>query len=271
MRWILSLVGFYALFIMGLFFYQDRLVYFPTHDVSTPASAGAIDFTEIDYPTADGLTLRAWYRPPPVTQDKPAPVMVIFHGNGDIIRNWAKRANQYAALGIGVMLVEYRGYGQNPGKPGERNFIRDSEAAIAWLKTQKITPENIILYGHSLGTGVATALAALYPVRALFLESPFASAVDIAAVRFPLVPVRWLMRDRFLSIDRIKLVKAPITIVHGDQDIVVPLAQGQKLAAAATAPVKFHIIPGGGHIDLYEKGAFALFKNSLDDVMTIKP
>lgn len=260
MRWVLSLVGIYTAVLLWMFFFQDHFLYFPSHKPSTPASAGAIDFTEVDYPVADGLRLKAWYRPPPT---KTAPVMMIFHGNADVIANWGTRATAYAKLGMGVMLVEYRGFGPNQGKPSEKNFIADGQSAIAWLKDQDVSAQRIVLYGHSLGTGVAVALASVNPVRALLLESPFAAVVDVAAIRFPLLPVKWLMRDQFQSIERIKQVKAPITIVHGDQDIVIPISQAEKLASAAMAPITFHRMSGGGHVDLYEKGAFELFKRAL--------
>lgn len=252
----------YLSLIVFLYVFQRNLVYFPYQDRNKPQDVGAIGFNEIFYPTHDGIRLKAWYRPPPqVTPD--AKVMMLFHGNSDVISNWAKRAVAYADLGIGVLLVEYRGYGGNDGTPTEMDLLEDARYAIKWLESNGIAKENLIFYGHSLGTGVATAMAAEFPPRALLLEAPYNAVVEVAAIRFPIVPVQMLMHDQFPSGDRIQKVSAPVTIVHGDRDMVIPLSQGQKLAQNVRAPLDFHIIKGGGHVDLYEHGAFDIYKKTI--------
>jgi fermentation-respiration switch protein FrsA (DUF1100 family) len=151
-----------------------------------------------------------------------------------------------------VLLTTWRGYSGNPGRPTEQGLYTDGRAALDFLAAQGIPPGRTALYGESLGAGVAVALAAEFAAGALVLESPFSSIADVAARKFPIFPVRLLVRDRFDSLAAIGRVRAPLLVLHGEADDVVPVDLGRRLLAAANPPKTGHFVAGAGHNDLHE-------------------
>jgi fermentation-respiration switch protein FrsA (DUF1100 family) len=160
------------------------------------------------------------------------------------------------AGGAGLIALSYRGYMGSSGSPTEAGLLRDAEAAYRFA-ADRYPPERIALWGHSLGSGVAVALAATRAVARVILEAPFTSTADVAQRMFPIVPVRWLMRDQFRSDQRVGAVTAPILMLHGARDLVVPIAQGERLFALANEPKRFVRYEAGGHDDLEIHGAGA--------------
>ena len=158
-----------------------------------------------------------------------------------------------AAL-IFLMLVAYRGYSGNAGAPTEQGLYADARAALDWLNAHGVVDSSIVAYGASLGSGVATKMAAERELGAVVLEAPYTSTVDVAALRFPLVPVGWLMKDRFESLARIDAVTEPLLVMHGDRDTVIPQYFGRRLFAAAHAPKEGFWPHGVGHNDLFDHG-----------------
>ncbi len=239
----------YGLFVLILFQLQRSLIYFP--DKLKPETSKAVDLVNVV--TSDGNKLEAAFLQPTSSSDR---VILFFHGNGG---NYAHRFFKTAAYfeqGYSVLLAEYRGYGGNEGSPSEEGLYKDGRAYIEWLIGQKkVSAENIILYGESLGSGVAIQIATEYDIGALVLETPFSSLVDIAAAQYFFVPVRLLLKDRFLNTEKIAGIKAPILIIHGHKDTVVPLKYAQKLFDAAKQPKKFIDFKDGNHNNLYEFNA----------------
>lgn len=230
-----------------LYAYQRDFLYFP--DNRRPLAQGNV--TEIELTTRDGLKLLAWYVPP----QEGKPVLLYFHGNGGNISNRTSRLSRFADAGFGVLMPEYRGYGGNPGRPSEVSLHSDAAAAVTFLESQRIALDRIIVYGESLGTGVATRVASEQQVAALVLEAPYTSITAMAAAQFPFLPVRLMLHDQFDSLSRIAQVRAPILIMQGDRDAVVPPALGRELFAAAPEPKEFWSSPEGGHDDLFDFGA----------------
>ena len=152
--------------------------------------------------------------------------------------------------GYGVLALEYRGYGGNPGSPSEAGLIDDGRAALAFLKDQGIPDQDIVLFGESLGTGVAVALAAEHPVHTMILRSPYTSIAEVAQIQLPYIPARWLVRDRFDALSKIGLNKAPLFVFHGDADTLIPMTLGRQLFDAASEPKTWLTIPGMGHNDV---------------------
>ncbi|MDB5318109.1 MAG: hypothetical protein JWO26_2721 [Rhodospirillales bacterium] len=235
---------------------QDRFIYVP--DVSAPQLVGA----ELERVTAgavtteDGLRLLTWSMPP-LRPD--APMVLYLHGNGGNLADRQRRLGHFMALGWGALMVEWRGYGGNPGRPSEAGLVRDARAALAALEAQGYAPARIIVWGESLGTAVAIPLAAERPgaVGAVVLELPFTSLPDLAALHFAWLPApRLLLRDRFDSRAAIPRVTAPMLILAGGRDRMTPPAMAETLAAAATAPVETWVAPGAGHEDLALFGGF---------------
>ena len=185
--------------------------------------------------TEDGLALTAWYR---VAQERKQ-TLVYLHGNGGHIGHRAGKVKAYLNAGYGLLLVGYRGYGGNPGTPTEENLIKDGEAGLRFLESTGVITDQVVLYGESLGTGVATALAQRKAVSALILEAPFTSIADVAQHHYFYLPARYLIKDRFDSGERIKRSKAPLLIIHGEKDRVVPWKFGRALFDLAPEPKSF--------------------------------
>lgn len=243
----------YAAFVGLLYLFQRRLIYRPERPDGTLPHLGdlaAFGVREIALATEDGLRLMSWYRPPAGR----APVILYCHGNGGHIGFRAERLLRFAEEGYGVLMLEYRGYGGNPGRPSEAGLYADGAAALAFLGREGIGPERTVLYGESLGGAVAVRLALRCRPAALVLECPFTSLVDIARLRFPFLPVRPLLRDRFEVRSAIGGVKAPVLVLHGECDGIVPVACGRAVLAAAPEPKEGWFAPEGRHMNLAEFG-----------------
>ena len=191
------------------------------------------------------------------------PVVAYFHGNGGHIGYRAERLRWFARAGYGVLMAEYRGYGGNAGTPNEAGLSMDAIAALDFLEAAGIPTHRIVLYGESLGSGVAVPLAAQRQVAALILEAPFTSVAELAQYHYSFMPAAALVRDRFDSAARIGEVNAPILILHGNRDRVVPVRFGRALFDAAREPKEFWIAPEGGHENLALFGAFDAVRSFL--------
>ena len=230
---------------------QRALIYFPTSDLPSPAAAGLPAARVVTFETADGLTLEAWFleRIPGLLSTLGYTV-IVFNGNAGHRGHRAGLGAQLAGRGLNVLLVDYRGYGGNPGLPSEEGLARDARAALAYLgRRADVDPARIVFFGESLGAAVALRLALEYPPAALILRSPFTSLVDIGRHHYPLLPVRWLLKDRYLSLERIARVRSPLLVVAGEEDEIVPIADSAALFDAAPHPKRFVTIPGVGHND----------------------
>jgi uncharacterized protein len=227
---------------------QRRLMYFPTRLVPSPATVGLSDVEQVTFAGADDVMLHGWFLP---SGRSPASLTVlVFNGNAG---NRAYRADLGAALrsrGLSVLLFDYRGFGENAGAPTESGLAADARAARAYLLGRRdVASDRLVYFGESLGSAVATRLAAEYAPAALILRSPFTSFVDVGRIHYPLLPVRWLLRDRFSSIDQIPRVRCPILVIAGDRDSIVPLEQSRRLYAAAPSAKTLVIVEGADHND----------------------
>ena len=262
------LAAFYVILVGALYLFQRSLIYFPDRSRAQPAAFGVGEMAPVTLSTADGYDLVAWWRAPEATG---APVGVFFHGNAGHIGFRGFKMRPFLDQGWGVLLTTWRGYSGNPGRPTEQGLYADGRAALAFLHKEGIARDRIVLYGESLGGGVAVQLASEAadesatesgPGEAIFgalvLEAPFTSAVDVGARAYPIFPVRYLMRDRFDSVAKIGRVWTPLLIVHGERDRVVATVFGRRLLAAANEPKQGRFIPGAGHNNLYEFGAAAV-------------
>jgi fermentation-respiration switch protein FrsA (DUF1100 family) len=242
----------YALLIGGLYLFQRSLLYMPDPARPQLGPLAGLGYREVTLTTADGLALLSWYRP---ARDG-NPVVAYFHGNGGNLGYRTNRMVRFAEAGLGVLMLEYRGFGGNPGAPSETGLYADAAAALDFLSRQEGIPASrLVLYGESLGSGVAAHMAAGRQIAALILEAPFTRLADAAAYHYPYVPVSLLLRDRFDSVSAIGRVTAPILILHGEHDPVIPVRLGHALFAAAPEPKEGWFSPQAGHEDLARFGA----------------
>lgn len=229
---------------------QRQLQYHPDRNYpGTPADNGMQKTQELRVRTEDGLSLLAWFSPP---REKEGRVVVLYHGNAGDISSRAYKMRQFMAAGYGVYLCEYRGYGGNPGSPTEEGIYKDARSALHWLEAKGYKRSQWILYGESLGSGPAVQMAVEFQLKYMVLEGAFSSAADVAEEKYFWLPARFLLKDKFNNIGKIKSVHASLLMLHGDKDQVVSYHLAQKLYAAANMPKKFVTIEGGGHNDLYE-------------------
>jgi uncharacterized protein len=241
----------YSIVVFGLFLLQRRLLYRPSRLRPQLADLAPLGVREIELTTEDGLRLLSWYLPPRAGRA----VIAYFHGNGGHVGHRADRLRHFARAGFGVLMAEYRGYGGNPGLPCERGLFADGAAALDFLAHTGIAPTDIVLWGESLGSGIAVYLAGWWNIAALVLEAPFISIAAAAQRHYPYVPTSMLVRDRFDSLSRIDRVTAPLLILHGERDAIVPISHGQALLNAAKAPKQGWFVPQAGHENLAEFGA----------------
>jgi hypothetical protein len=245
---LLSYAGMCAL----LYFGQRSFMYFPDRARIPPAAVGLPRAVEETLATADGEQVIVWHVP--AAADKP--VVLYFHGNGGSLAYRTERFRALTADGTGLIALSYRGYGGSTGSPTEAGLIADARAAYEFAAA-RYPVERIALWGESLGTGVAVALAAERPVGRVILESPFTSAADIGASVYFFVPVRLFMKDQFRSDERIAAVTAPVLVLHGTDDNVVPIRFGERLYALIRSPKRFVRIDRGGHEGLDALGALS--------------
>jgi fermentation-respiration switch protein FrsA (DUF1100 family) len=240
---ILVAAGTYVMIALVMFLQQRNLQYHPSNKGFTPVGMGLDGVSEETIATPDGERLTAWH----IAAEGDNPTILFFHGNAGEIGDRSERLAYYREQGFGALFVSYRGYGTSSGSISEQGFITDALAAHDWLTTRMIMPEQIVLIGESLGTGVAVQLAAQRRVAAVALEAPYTSVADVAASIYWWLPVRLLLKDTFHSRDHIGRVNAPVLIQHGDADSIIPVDHGHRLFAMANEPKELVIIPGIGH------------------------
>jgi len=241
-----------------MYFTQRSLMYFPEAVRTPPAMAGLADVQEAMLKSADGTDIFVWH----VAPKENKPVFLYFHGNGGALRHRATRFANLTGDGSGLVALSYRGYGGSSGSPSEEGLLTDADTAYAFARAQ-YPDAKLLVWGESLGTGVAVALAAKSKVDALILEAPYTSTADIAFAAYPFIPVSLLMKDQFRSDARIGKVRAPILILHGMRDNVIPFAYGQRLFELAPEPKTFVTLPLGEHENLDAHGAQAAVKEFL--------
>jgi uncharacterized protein len=227
---------------------QRRLMYFPAYDVPSPAAVGLANVEPATFTGADGVALHGWFLPSP--QSPSWFTAVVFNGNAGHRAYRAPLAAALRAHGLSVLLFDYRGFGENSGAPTEGGLAADAHAARAYLLGRRdVDPARLVYFGESMGSAVATKLAAEHGPAALILRSAFVSMGEVGRIHYPLLPVRWLLRDRYASIDHIVHVRCPLLVIAGNRDGIVPLEQSQRLYDAASSPKTLVIVEGADHND----------------------
>ncbi len=262
-----ALIVVYVGLIGFLYLFQRQFIYFPDRTRPDPAAYGVPDMAPVTLITADGIELLAWWRP---AARADAPVMAFFHGNAGNIGYRGPKVRPYLDDGWGVLLTAWRGYSGNTGDPSENGLYADGRSALDFLAARGVDPEKLVIYGESLGAGVSVQMALERPVAAMILEAPFTSIADMAQHRFPFVPARALVRDRFASLSKIGQLRIPVMVIHGEDDAIVPLKFGQRLFEAVNPPKTPLFVPGGGHNDLHDFGISTAVKAFVDEFVNVQ-
>ncbi len=265
MGYIASGLALYVLFVTVLFLTQRSLLYHPDQTVPDPEAFDVPEMTAVRVPTRDGFDLLAWWRAP---RNENSPVLAIFHGNAGHIGTRAHKVRDYLDAGYGVLLLSYRYNAGSAGNPSEANLFEDARAGLSFLKKQGISESSIAVFGESLGTGVAVAMAATHKVGAVVLEAPYSSMTELAQHHYWYAPSRWLVRDRFDSLSRVGDVYAPILILHGEKDTVIPPQFGRRLYEAISGPKEVRFFAEGGHSDLLEYGMASIVVDFLERTLS---
>ena len=238
-----------------LWLFQRRLLYFPTPGPVPPAASVLPGAEDVTFETTDGLRLAGWFVP--ATPGDPAdrvgrarPAVLVCNGNGGDRSMRAPLAAALARMGLAVLLFDYRGYGGNPGHPTEEGLAADARAALGYLAGRpEVDPERVIYFGESLGAAVALRLATERPPAALVLRSPFASLAEVGRRHYPVLPVSLLLRDRYDSAALAGRLDAPLLVVAGGRDQIVPASHSRRLFDAAPQPKRLVVLDGAGHND----------------------
>jgi fermentation-respiration switch protein FrsA (DUF1100 family) len=247
-RLLAFIVGTLVTLVVLLWLVQRRLIYLPFGDVPRPSQVGLQHAESVALATADGLTLNAWLVPaagPPATG-----ALIVFNGNAGNRAHRADLARRMSEQGYAVLLFDYRGYGGNKGVPTEEGLALDARAARRYLESRPgIDPQRIVYFGESLGAAVAVRLAVEQRPYAVVLRSPFTSLADAGRHHYPYLPVGWLLRDRFPSIERISRIGCPLLVIAAAQDSIVPTELSRRLFDAAREPKQLVIVQNVGHND----------------------
>ena len=262
LKFLVGLALVYLAVVAIAYFAQRRLTYFPNPTRVAPSEVGLKGVTEETLTASDGAKLVAWYAPAPPGR----PTLLYFHGNAGGLSGRAYRLQRYQNAGFGMLMLSYRGYSGGSGSPSEAANYADARLAYDSLIARGLKPEQIFLYGESLGSGVATQLATQVPVAGVILDAPYTSLPDVGAGQYPFLPVRVLMSDRYDTASRIASINAPLLILHGTRDRVVPVAMGRRLNELAREPKRYVEFPGGGHVDLDAHGAVDTVRAWVDEV-----
>lgn len=249
---LLSLAALYALICIGAYLGNRVLMYLPDPSRVAPAEAGIAGVEEVELPTDDGVTLVAWYAP----AREGANTILYFQGNAGNAAIRARKIETMRADGSGVFYLNNRSYGGSGGRPTEANNVADAVAAYDYLVERGIPPERIVAFGESLGSGQAVRLAAERPVAAVVLEAPLTSTIDVARPVYFWLPLRLLIADTYDNARNIGAVKAPVLILHGERDSVIPVEMGKRLYEAANEPKRLELFPAAEHYDLFDHGAW---------------
>jgi uncharacterized protein len=257
-----TLLALYLVVVFAVWLGQRKLLYVPDPIRYAPGKHGLPEVDEWHIARPDGAVIVTWHAKPRAGQ----PTLLYFHGNAGGLLSRADRIQRYAERGIGVLMMSYRGYSGSTGSPSETANVSDAIAVYDSLVGSGVRPSDIVLYGESLGSGVALQVAAQRPVAGVILDAPYTSMVAMAQRTYPILPVRPLLADRYESDRHIARLKAPLLILHGAKDELIPVAMGRSLHAAATVPKELVVFPEGGHSDLDQHGAVAAVTRWLQKV-----
>ncbi len=252
-----SIIIAYLLLLIFIYFYQRNLLYHPLEN-NYQNDKAQFNYEEVFIKVDDKIKLKSWI----IEKDlKKFKTLVFFHGNAGDLSNRIYKLNELNKLEINILIISWRGFSGNEGFPTEQNLYKDAEAAVKWLNSKEIPSNKIILYGESLGTGVAVEIGKKNIFNSIILESPFTSMENAAKIYYPYLPVKLLLKDKYDSINKIKIIKTPILIMHGMKDDIVPFSMGKELFNKANNPKYSYFTSNDDHMMEFNDQIMKTIKN----------
>jgi len=243
----------YIFVVAFVYITQRYLQYYPIKKYTgDPKQNGVPVMEEIQLQAEDGQELYAWFAEP---KEKEGKIFIIYHGNAGTLAGRADKARQLIALGYGVYMCEYRGYGGIKGKITEENLYKDGRAAVKFLADKGYNISQLVLYGESIGSGIATQMAKEFNTKYMVLEGGFSSAMAVGRKVYPYLPVDLMLKDRYDNISKIKDIKVSLLMIHGKRDNIVDIDIAKELYEVANHPKEFIEFDNAGHVDLFSHGA----------------
>ncbi len=249
----------YFVILFFLFFYQRNLLYHPNENNYFGDKLTA-DIKKVKITTQDNIELLAWYHEKNLKDYK---TILYFHGNAGSLENRIHKLNHFQDMNINFLIIAWRGFSGNKGKPSERGLYEDGESALKWLLNKGIQEKDIILYGESLGTGIATHISQNKNFAGVILETPFTSMTDVAKIFYPYIPVSLILKDKFENKKKIKNINSPIFVMHGELDQIVPFRMGEKIYKIANSPKYSYFTKYDDHMMEYDENLIRELKSFL--------
>ena len=256
---ILIIFFIYFLVLVFLYFYQRNLLYHPNENNYSEDKI-SVDIENVRIKTSDNIELLGWYHEKNLKDFK---TLIFFHGNAGSLENRIHKLNHFRDMNINFLIIAWRGFSGNNGNPSEQGLYEDGKSAIDWLIKKGVSEKNLILYGESLGTGVATHLAQNKNFAGVILETPFTSMIDAAKKFYPYIPVKLLLKDKFENYKKIKNINSPILIMHGEVDQLVPFSMGEKIYEIANEPKYSYFTKYDNHMMEYDEKLVLALKSFL--------
>ena len=253
----LFFISIYFFILISTFIFQRNLLYHPTEN-NYFGDKILVDVEKIKIRTQDNIQLVSWYHKKNLNKYK---TILFLHGNAGSLENRIHKINHFKDMNINFLIIAWRGFSGNEGKPTEKGLYEDARSAVRWLKSNGVKENNIIIYGESLGTGVATEIAQNKNFAGVILESPFTSMIDAGKDKYPYLPVRLLLKDKYESDKKIKNVKSPVLIMHGKVDNIVPFHMGKKMYELANEPKYYYFSEYDDHMMEYNEKLLKVLKN----------
>ena len=229
---VIGILIIYTSFLVLLFIFQRNLMYHPDEN-NYSGDKLEVEIKKVKIKTSDGIDLLGWFHKKDLNRFK---TIIYFHGNAGKLENRIHKLNHFKDMDVNFLIIAWRGFSGNDGKPSEEGLYIDGNSAIKWLKNLGLSEEDIILYGESLGTAVATEIAQNNNFAGLVLETPFTSMIEAAKIFYPYIPVRILLRDKYENDKKIKNINIPVLVMHGEADQIVPFWMGKKIHEIANQP-----------------------------------
>ncbi len=250
----------YLILLTLIYFNQRKLLYLPSENnyLDDPIK---FDYTEYFIEVDKNIKIRSWL----IKKDlKNYKTLLFFHGNAGNLFNRSYKLNKLSELNLNILIISWRSFSGNPGEPTESNLYKDAKKAVQWLNKKGVNSKNIILYGESLGTGVAVEIGQSNNFDSIILESPYTSMTKAAKIYYPYLPVKFLLKDKYDSETKIKKIETPILIMHGKKDNIIPFHMGKKLFDIANQPKKFLQINDDDHMLTFNEKLIFEIKNFIE-------